>query len=236
MHDAGFGTAQNQRFLISPFVTIPLIPASRDRRKIFPQYLEHIEAALENFCDQHWPCEYSKPGVGARCVNVRSGHDTKGHQLDNGKVIAVGNYESQFSFENYRDDFEVNVYVHFWELLEMLHTSICDSGKSEGEAAAEIHKNSVMKHFYNHTAKAGVKAFVSHSTCFACLFEPPEHALPCGHVLCTSCLLAYGRLKGKYVVEMEGCPIESLSNPQYQVWKVIMKPPDAGIRVLSLDG
>ena len=41
--------------------------------QIFPQYLEHVEAALENFCDRHWPCEFVKPGGGARCVNVRSG-------------------------------------------------------------------------------------------------------------------------------------------------------------------
>lgn len=40
--------------------------------KIFPQYLEHIDAALENFCDRHWPCEFIKTGGGGRCVNVRS--------------------------------------------------------------------------------------------------------------------------------------------------------------------
>ena len=39
--------------------------------QIFPQYLDHIDAALENFCDRHWPCEFVKPG-GGRCVNVRS--------------------------------------------------------------------------------------------------------------------------------------------------------------------
>lgn len=40
--------------------------------QIFPQYLEHIDAALENFCDRHWPCEFVKLGAGGRCVNVRS--------------------------------------------------------------------------------------------------------------------------------------------------------------------
>ena len=118
----------------------------------------------------------------------------------------------------------------------MLRTRTHDLSEIEVDAAAEIHKNSVMKHFYNHAANAGGHAFISHSTCFSCLFEPPEHALPCGHVLCTSCLKAYGHSKGKFVVEIEGCPIESLSNPQTQVCKVIMKPADAGIRVLTLDG
>ena len=216
-------------------ITTPLNRTLGTAKQIFPQYLEHIDAALENFCDRHWPCEYIKPG-GARCVNVRSGHGTKGHQLKSGKVLAVGSYMSQFSFENYRETFEFDVYSQLTESLEILHTRINDSGEYEVDVASEIHKNTVMKHFYNYTAKAGGEAFISHSTCFSCLFEPPEHALPCGHVLCTSCLRAYGRPKGKCVVEIEGCPIESLSNPRDGAFKVVMKPTDAGIRVLTLDG
>lgn len=49
--------------------------------QIFPQYLEHIDAALENFCDRHWPCEFVKPGGGGRCVNVRSRF---AHRSENG--------------------------------------------------------------------------------------------------------------------------------------------------------
>ncbi|KAL9606733.1 MAG: hypothetical protein Q9179_000089 [Wetmoreana sp. 5 TL-2023] len=203
--------------------------------QIFPQYLEHIEAALENFCDRHWPCEYVKPGGGARCVNVRSGH-TKGHQLKSGKVLAVGNYDSDFSFENYREIFAFDVYSQLTESLAMLRTKMHDSRDSEANVAAEIHASTVMKHFHNHTVKAGAQSFISHSTCFSCLFEYPEHALPCGHVLCTPCLRAYGRAVEKYVVEIDGCPIESLSGPRNQVCKVAMKPPDASIRILTLDG
>ncbi|KAL8689851.1 MAG: hypothetical protein Q9218_004571 [Villophora microphyllina] len=204
--------------------------------QIFPQYLEHIEAALENFCDRHWPCEYIKPGGGARCVNVRSGHGSKGHQLKNGKVLAVGNYMSHFSFENYRETFAFDVYSQLRESLSLLHEKMHDSREMEANVAAEIHASTVMKHFHLHTVRAGADSFVSHSTCFSCLFEPPEHPLPCGHVLCTSCLRAYGRTTEEYVVELDDCPIESISKPRHQTWKVVMKPPDAGIRVLTLDG
>ncbi|KAI4204204.1 MAG: hypothetical protein LQ350_001395 [Teloschistes chrysophthalmus] len=204
--------------------------------QIFPQYLEHLEAALENFTDRHWPCEYIKPGGGARCVNVRSGHGSKGHQLKNGKVLAVGNYMSHFSFENYRETFAFDVYSQLSESLTLLHLKMHDSREMEANVAAEIHASTVMKHFHLHTVKAGAESFISHSTCFSCLFEPPEHPLPCGHVLCTSCLRAYGRVTEKNVVELDGCPIESLSKPKHQTWKVVMKPPDAGIRVLTLDG
>ena len=212
-------------------------------QQIFPQYLEHIDAALENFCDRHWPCEFIKPG-GGRCVNVRSGHGTKGHQLRNGKVLAIGEYYSRFSFENYQEIFEFDVYSRLDESLKLLHERVQGGGEIEAEAAAEIHKDTVMTHFYKHAqqAKAGSEAgtvpFTSQSTCFSCLVEPPEHALPCGHILCSSCIRAYGRPcpTAKNVVEIHDCPIETLTRPRYHTWKVFLKPADAGIRILTLDG
>ncbi|EHK96973.1 hypothetical protein M7I_7298 [Glarea lozoyensis 74030] len=79
---------------------------------IFPEYVDSCDNALEDFCDRYWPCEYvmkvkTKRGkeVGGRCVNVRSGHGSKGHQFKNGKVIAVGNYESSFSAESFQEVF-----------------------------------------------------------------------------------------------------------------------------------
>lgn len=167
---------------------------------------------------------------------MRSGHGTKGHLLRSGKVLAVGNYISQFSFKKYRETFAFDVYSALTESLWILHTRVNNSRESEARVAAEIHADSVMKHFHHHTVKAGAESFISHSTCFSCLFEPPEHALPCGHVLCTPCLRACGRATEKYVVAIDGCPIESRSKPRVQTWKVVMKPPDAGIRVLTLDG
>lgn len=62
----GQGQKLNERICCS------YLPCLGTAEQIFPLYLEHIDAALENFCDRHWPCEYVKPGGGARCVNVRS--------------------------------------------------------------------------------------------------------------------------------------------------------------------
>ncbi|KAL9047302.1 MAG: hypothetical protein Q9214_000088 [Letrouitia sp. 1 TL-2023] len=204
--------------------------------QIFPQYLEHVDAALENFCDRHWPCEYIKPGGGARCVNVRSGHGSKGHQLKNGKVLAVGGYVSRFSFKSYQENFQLDVYSRLDELLKTLRSRVQAGPETEVQAAAKIHKDTVMVHFYDHAARGRADAFISHSTCFSCLFEPPEHALPCGHIICTPCLHAYGRDVGRTMVEIDGCPLEIHSRPRYQVWKVFMKPAAAGIRILTLDG
>jgi predicted acylesterase/phospholipase RssA len=204
--------------------------------RVFPQYLDHLDAALENFCDRHWPCEYIKPGGGGRCVNVRSGHGSKGHQLQNGKVLAVGEYVSRFSFDSHQDEFQLNVYTRLDQLLQLLHAKIEEEQIAEDRAAADIHKETVMTHFFERVANGHNDKFISHSACFCCLFEPPEHALPCGHVLCTPCLKAYGHVKNETLVEVFECPLEPLKRELHQAWRVSLKPPSAGVRVLSLDG
>ena len=94
-----------------------------------------------------------------------------------------------------------------------------------------------MVQFYSHSVRDRPEAFISHTTCFCCLFEPPEHALSCGHVLCTPCLRAYGRSRGRNTVEIEGCPMErSSGRSKYGSWKVLLKPDAAGLRILTLDG
>lgn len=98
-----------------------------------------------------------------------------------------------------------------------------------------------MVHFFNHSISnrpTGGRAeeFISHSTCFSCLFEPPEYALPCGHILCTSCLRAYGHANGQTIIEIDGCPSEALIRPRCGLWRIFLKPAAVGIRILTLDG
>jgi hypothetical protein len=54
------------------------------------------------------------------CVNVRSGHGSKGHQLKDGRVFAAGNYVSDFSFESYHKEFRQKVFLHLEHLLGLL--------------------------------------------------------------------------------------------------------------------
>jgi len=225
---------------------------------IFPQYLDHLDAALSDFCDRHWPCEFVIYGVKrgqlplhlnamefpaemhrqtrlSRCVNVRSGHGSKGHQLPDGKVFAAGDYVSEFSFENNQDEFHVNVFFRLEFLLEKL-AERTNKGESQDIAAAEIHRDDVMAHFYSDGPKGGVRTVHSHSVCFTCLFEPPEHSLPCGHILCTPCVKTYGRVKSATLIEVYECPMEVSAIGRSQPWTIHLKPGAAGIRVLTLDG
>ena len=88
--------------------------------------------------------------------------------------------------------------------------------------------------FYRHFSRP--EDFVSHSTCYACLMAPPEHSLPCGHVICTPCLRGLGKPRGKNVVELSACPIHGDTWPLQFSFSVALKPAGAGVRVLSLDG
>lgn len=210
-------------------------------RQIFPSYIEHLEAALENFCESHWPCEHT----GSRCVNVKSGHGEKGHQNANGKIFADGEYTSRKTFDSLQAEFSSNTYFRLHELLTILRDRRAVSlermtlRNDELHVAAEIHRDDVLTSFYRHVSVDGkVERYNSHSVCFCCLMRPPEHALPCGHVLCTLCISIYGCQQpgSKTEISIDYCPLEAQSKRASQPWKVHLKPDAAGIRILTLDG
>ncbi|CAI6249812.1 unnamed protein product [Periconia digitata] len=203
---------------------------------IFLQYLPHLDAALENFWDQHWPCEFTQPERNLRCVNVRSGHGSKGHQIKDGKVFAVGEYQSRWSFDLLQEEFRCNSYYRLEELLQLLDEKKA-YGNDERRTAAEIHRDYVMPWFNRHASGDGKsQRYHSHTVCFCCLSEPPEYALPCGHILCLQCVRTYGENRGKTEIEMQGCPLEFQTTQLYHSWRIYFKPKSAGVRVLTLDG
>lgn len=167
-------------------------------------------------------------------MNVRSGHGAKGHQLENGKVLAVGSYLSSFSADSYQNVFRDKVYYHLVQLLAELQKKNL-SEDTEEQAAAQIHRETVLTQFYKHVG--GAEKFKSHSACFCCLVAPPQHPLPCGHILCTPCLKANSLSHRKSVIEIQGCPLHTTrghSTPD--LYRVTLKPDAAGVRVLTLDG
>ena len=232
------------------------LPPTGTADHIFPQYIDFLDTALKDFCDRYWPCEFMMrdvvpPHLQAhlshiqfqqsmrasaillKCVNVRSGHSAKGHQLKDGRVFAHGGYISKFSFENNRDEFHAGVYFGLQHLLDQL-TSCVTRGESQHEAAHRIHRDDILSAFYQPPESRPIN-FQIHDVCLSCLFVPPEHALSCGHILCTACVKAYGRAKDKIRVEMLECPLEANSYGRCLPRTIYIKPDTAGIRVLSLD-
>ncbi|KAM0713999.1 hypothetical protein Q7P37_010963 [Cladosporium fusiforme] len=202
----------------------------------FPEYIEHLDNALENFCDRHWPCEYVDPKrQGGRCVNVRSGHGAKGHQSKTGKLLAAGDYISSFTFMANKAKFQNDTYEKLVTLSARVGLREA-LGMPKEQAAAEAHRELVLPPFFEHASRGDVRAFVSHTVCFSCLIQAPEHALPCGHIICTSCLKTHGRTHLDHYVEISACPLERSDKRFRSPWKVYLKPASCGVRVLALDG
>lgn len=193
-------------------------------------YMSYCDFALEDFCGKFCRCEYEKRNM--RCVNVREGH-SKGHQNEKGAIIGTGPFFSSFNED---------VFDHDWlRLLQEKTKAIqhevndelaVDRTLNEKKLTSKIHRRKVEE-FYKRVG--GARLFISHSTCFCCLRDMPEHPLPCGHVLCISCILDYGILRPGSTIQIECCPLHP-SDRFSTSWDVKYKPKMAGVRILSLDG
>ncbi len=226
--------------------------------RIFPEYINHLESALEDFCDRHWPCEFVAFGAEypllmrhldgitghrnlryiaqkSHCVNVRAGHSSKGHQTADGTIFHSGEYFSDFTWESYHEEFYSAVYFRLDHLMRILDERTRDGTLPE-IAATAIHRDETLATFYRSNLQDVGQLFQSHSVCLCCLFEQPEHVLPCGHMLCTSCVKSYGRMKSKTLIEIRDCPLEPTKIGKYNPSTVYLKPEMAAHRVLVLDG
>lgn len=182
---------------------------------IFPKYIDNLDAALENFCEHWWPCDYVKPGSSVRCINVQSGHG-KGHQQKDGKIIGAGDYESHFSFANYHQTFRLAVFGNLHFFMVRLRRRIL-AGEKPLNAVIDLHKTWGLVPLVTGIESGAVRPerFCSHTFCLACLMNPAEHALPCGHVICGFCVENYGHqcANDSNDIEMHGCPFENKHSP-----------------------
>lgn len=164
----------------------------------------------------------------------RSGHNPKGHQNAQGKVIANGSYKSTLNPEAFAPEWLSQVRRSL-EATEAAMSKLGQAfpGRTELVTASLMHRE-VLGDFYR--ALGGATAFASHSACLSCLRELPECALPCGHVLCLPCLELYGTRTSRTCVEISRCPLHGGDVIAEPPWMVAVKPARAGVRVLCLDG
>ena len=192
--------------------------------------MSYCERVFTDFCDMHWPCTFRKGKL--QCVKVEVGHNTKGHQTAQGKVIEAGDYFPSFQY---------NRNLRQWiQCLERELAKIefaTDSSRPMLNAECTIPTLHVenARSFYSSIGSAS--DFRSHCTCFCCLREVPVHPLTCGHVLCSPCVYSYGTLKDTELIEVSQCPICLPEGTRpYPATTVQFKPKLAGVRVLCLDG
>lgn len=202
--------------------------------EILKCYHDICTDAQDEFYWKHWPCEKEDENK-LRCVNVASGH-SKGHQKQSGKVFAAGEYQSSFNLnqKKERDCFLESILSELKKLTQMplLPQDKEQRQKDEQHAAARIHLSQISKFWGNNPGKT--KSQISHTICFCCLHFTPEHILHCGHIICQQCLEDSSFLSEDHSYRhLNGCPLcEKLP----LLWKTKVKPPTAGLRVLSLDG
>lgn len=197
--------------------------------RVFPEYLDHFDEALDDFCEKYWPCEFVSPQ--GRCVNVKAGHQ-KGHQSRLGVRLGPGDYESSFTAQEHRPIFRNDIFARLRELLDHLRLE-SQGAIPEREAAAKLHRSRILGPFFRHWG--GAELFACHSACLACLVSPARESLPCGHVLCTQCLKDFGFSRGTTVIEMRFCPLHDTETSHFR-WPISITPSNAGIRILTIDG
>ncbi|KAI3321837.1 hypothetical protein HD806DRAFT_523766 [Xylariaceae sp. AK1471] len=206
-------------------------------RLLDDRYAKSCVGAMQTFAELYWPCSFNNPAHGGlgQCCNVKSGHNPKGHQNKQGKIIGNGDYESSFN---------VTVFQPVWEHLIRASLVQVQSAsfrlahefpdRSELQIAALLHQERLNELYSNYLGSA--LNFISYSSCLCCLRELPECPLPCGHVLCFSCVEVYGYRTSRTTIEINRCPIhvrDVIANPP---WVIMTKPRYAGARILCLDG
>jgi hypothetical protein len=194
--------------------------------------MDHCDNALDDFCALFWPCSFISRR-GEPCVNLKERH-VKGHQNQRGGVIGSGPYQSSFTFGDFFEDWYNHIKLSLISFEEQLASQMTMS-LDEEDVVTRLHLIKV-RDFYHQMG--GARKFVSHTTCFCCLRELAEHALPCGHVLCTACVKGYRKphqeLSGSFTIAK--CPLHDHEAVFPKQVEVYFKPPLAGLRILSLDG
>ncbi|KAL6689739.1 acyl transferase/acyl hydrolase/lysophospholipase [Trichoderma pleuroticola] len=218
--------------LSSPIASCIMLAAMRDKTQgtfsslLQDTYKTPLEDAVSDFCYKWLRCSYKKEGIS--CMNTQSSHE-KGHQSRKGVIFARGSYISPFQ---YPKSFE------FWineiqKAIKGLENTLHNANKDEGSVIPNIHRD-IMKTFYNTVPSAS--NFRSQLTCVCCIGKIPEYVLPCGHIICKECVQLFGDRKGQGLFNVHRCPIHPTPCHWKTPMQIELKPEEAGIRILCLDG
>lgn len=124
------------------------------------------------------------------------------------------------------DTFDPDVTEYLLKLIRG-YLSLHFEALERGESAEQIHMQE---------ARSLKLAFLkSNRCCFYCFSCRPEHVLACGHAICDDCVrrFAYALPSREHSYLLVGCYYCPTNKHSLAVH---LKPPTAGVRVLSVDG
>ncbi|KAI1422633.1 hypothetical protein F5Y12DRAFT_799440 [Xylaria sp. FL1777] len=204
-----------------------------DPDSIFNQYWLHCMKALQEFYDVHWQCEYTSSKI-SRCVNLKNAH-SKGHQSKGG-YIEGGEWKCEASFENLQEQLKKHLLDEFKKIVPTFNLQQGNINREEGHLR-EVYKCHIRIINEVYCKFGDGLSLSSHSTCFSCLIECPEHVLPCGHIICTPCINAVGTLLGGGFTKLDRCLLKHWDETRGATpYLASIKPDQAGVRILTLDG
>jgi hypothetical protein len=195
--------------------------------------------AFQDFHDRHWTCEarinqsaprasHGRSGSGielhggslVRCVNTLGGHREKGHQFPristrDGYRQLLGDFQSTFRRDELIQDLKLEVRrLQSNRDLPSIRLSLLELARV-----------------------TGLSQLKSNMTCYICFCRMPTQSLPCGHSFCDHCLQALNEnpdADEEHVIVLHNCPLHPCK------WKkdltLRLKPRNAGVRILTLDG
>lgn len=150
--------------------------------------------------------------------------------------MGSGQYLSSISFDVFGNRWLKFLQQHLTKFQTDLNTRLMHTPTAdELETVTKLHQANI-EIFYQRLG--GAQNFASHHTCFCCLRGLAEHALPCGHLLCSLCVKSYGKPhpNRSHSYLMTSCPLHQAHTIFANQLPIHFKPPLAGVRVLSLDG
>lgn len=193
------------------------------------KYLEECRKALEIYRVKYWRCEAMDASGTYRCRNFLEGHE-KGHQFwesnpemqqtdlqQRGPTLRVGRFQCSFDPKY---------------MLEALETDI----------HAALRDGPGPRMLFWQANDCGISRYSSIRTCLTCLSNCPTHVLPCiapnglQHTICESCIARFQTPNGRSsaAVSLSRCPFGC--QLKVSPWRIKLKPKQAGIRTLTLDG
>lgn len=215
-------------------------PSSLPKRPKRDTYRDMCRTAIYQYFCTDVPCGfaiYDPFALKKRPCEIRwSRHDTTHRAAAKFRTIdAPGEFQASFDQEQ----------LWMWEqdvLAQLIakHESLRRQSTSEFKQAVVRAHAELLPGFYQagHQNKTKAAEFQLNSICVACLYNPPQYHLECGHIICLECAKDFGQRKGQ-TITLQGCPLRDNylgKSPSSLTTTINVLPSFSGLRVLALDG
>ncbi|KAK4211516.1 hypothetical protein QBC37DRAFT_12053 [Rhypophila decipiens] len=241
-HASGADSLDGILGILSPqMASCVMLAATRENYKCsYDRILRHnfhqaIRRAFDQFINRWLRCGF-RSGDQVCCL-VKISHQGS-HQDENGKYfsdpLSDGGFSQRINPDAAFDCWMERIEVHLDRLKRKMNLSGDD--RVETGIVWLSHRDQVESFYKKHPS---LDKAITHATCLICVNQIPTHVLPCGHVLCDDCVLALGEKARDGSIELSYCPLHSTRSawrPEESPFRIRFKPPEAGTRVLCLDG